>query len=68
MMTKYFFDHEMEPSVFCCKWCGTTMEDFENGYNTGDCNGTKGVYHIKYLRMSKQFHKIIQPMIDKLLL
>mgnify|MGYP003351858154 CR=1 FL=1 len=67
MKTQKFHNHEMESCIFCCMWCGATQEDFENGEHT-KCDGTPGVYHIKYLTMRKQFYKIIQPLIDKLLL
>ena len=67
MKIQKFHKHEMESYVFCCMWCGVTQEDFENGMNR-DCSGTKGVYHIKYLTMRKRFYKMIQPLIDRMLL
>ena len=41
------------------------MEDLIN-LDQEECNGTKGVYHIQYLRIQREVDKMINPIIQRL--
>jgi hypothetical protein len=41
------------------------MEDLIN-LDQEECGGTKGVYHIQYLRVKKEIDKMIKPFLNHL--
>ncbi len=51
--------HSMSQYIYYCKWCGQSMEDLIN-LDQEECGGTKGVYHIQYLRIKKEIDKMIK--------
>ena len=57
--------HSMSQYIYYCKWCGQSLEDLVD-VNQEECNGTKGVYHIQYLRVKKEIDKMIKPIIKGL--
>jgi hypothetical protein len=57
--------HSMSQYIYYCKWCGQSLEDLAD-VNQEECNGTKGVYHIQYLRIQKEVDKIMKPIFDRL--
>lgn len=58
-------NHSMSQYIYYCKWCGQSLEDLAN-LEQEECNGTKGVYHIQYLRIQREIDKMINPIIDRL--
>jgi hypothetical protein len=57
--------HSMSQYIYYCKWCGQSLEDLAD-VNQEECNGTKGVYHIQYLRIQKEVDKMMKPIFDRL--
>lgn len=57
--------HSMSQYIYYCKWCGQSMEDLIS-LAQENCDGTKGVYHIQYLRVQREVGKILNPVLNRL--